>query len=131
MSKGNEKTIERIWFLSASIIIQPLCPFLYFRLPSFVSVSPCLGVRLGWTGDADVPLAGFSLHHYTSTLRLSFSGLLPECALLHSQPFDVNGNSWLREIWWKVSRPVFTPGQMALNKLGEKTQIRFSQKGLI
>lgn len=56
------------------------------------------------------------------------------CVIVHFYPpteaVDVNGNSWLREIWWKVSQPVFTPSQMALNKLGEKTQIHFSEKGL-
>lgn len=58
----------------------------------------------------------------------SLSRLAPECALLHSESFDVSGNSWLREIWWKVLRPVFTPSQMALNKLGgEDTNTLFSE----
>lgn len=99
----------------------------------FIFVSLCLSESLptstGWTMPIFLSLA--SLHHYRSMLRFSFSSLLPECALLHSKSFDVNGNSWLREIWWKVSQPVFIPSQMALNKLREKTQIHFSQKGLI
>lgn len=102
-------------------IIQSLSPYLYFCLTPFVSA--------GWT--MLIFLLQASLHHYRSMLRFSFSSLLPECALLHSKSFDVNGNSWLREIWWKVSQPVFIPSQMALNKLREKTQIHFSQKGLI
>lgn len=51
-------------------IIQSLCPFLYFRLTSFVSVSPCLSVCLRWMDDADIPLAGFtaSLHKHAELL---------------------------------------------------------------
>lgn len=110
MSKGNEEMVKGIGMYPVfffPFIIQPLCPFLYFRLTSFVSVSPCLGFCLSWMDDADIPLA-VSLHHFTSMLSFSFARLLPKCALLHWEPFDVNGNSWLRDIWWKVSRPVFT-----------------------
>lgn len=111
-------------FPSASVslsIFVLLCLLQFLPASVFVSV--------GWTMLIFLLLV--SLHHYRGMLRVSFTSFLPECALLRSEPFDVNGNSWLREIWWKVSRPVFTPSQMALNKLEEKAQIRSSQKGLI
>lgn len=108
-----------------------LCHLVSLSISLFLShsVSQSLLASVGWMMLIFLLLT--SLHHYRSMLKFSFSSLLHECALLHSKPFDVNGNSWLREIWWKVSRPVFTPSQMALNKLGGKTQIHFSQKGLI
>lgn len=107
------------------------CMSLYFPLTPSVSVSPCLGARLSRMDDADAPAVGLaaSLHKHAEVLLVwPFAGA---CTPALGGSFDVNGNSRLREVWWKVSQPVFTPSQMSLNKLGEKTQIRFSQKGLM
>lgn len=104
-------------------IIQPVCSFLCSHFTSSVSVSPCLSARLSRVEDA----------HCTTTqavLRISLSSLFFP-GVCTSALRALWSNSWLREIWWKVSRPVFTPSQMALNKLGEKTQIHFSYKGFI
>lgn len=94
--------------------------------PAFISLHLS---QFGWT-IADIPLRPFpciSTQACSGSLCLC---LLPECALLHSEPFDVIGNSWLREIWWKVSRPVFTPSQMALNKLGGEDANTLFSEGL-
>lgn len=118
-------------FPSFPRITFSLSPCLFcLCLTQFVSVSPSFCVGLSRMDSADIALAGFTAP-LQELAEVFFDRPLTACALLHSGPFDVNGNSCLSEIWWKVSRPVFTPSQMALNKLGEKTQIYFSQKGLI
>lgn len=144
--KGKEKTFRGIGMYLASFFplfkcfCQILSAFLSLSWSLSLNLSACLYifislhlsqflcasvvVTVGWMMLISLLLV--SLHCYRSTSRFSFTSLLLQCALPHSELFDVNGNSWLREIWWKVSRPVFTPGQMVLNKLGEKAQIHCS-----
>lgn len=71
-----------------------------------------------------------SLCRYMGLSRFSLTGLLHRVHTSTLQPFDVNGNSWLREIQWKVSVCVYTLPD-GLNKLVENTQIHFSLKSLI
>lgn len=114
-------------FLSTSIslVIQPVCPFLISLGLSQRLLASAL-VSVGWTMLIFLLLV--SLRRRTSTLGFFLTRLLPECALLRLGAFDVNGNSWLREIWWKVSRPVFTASQMASKQAGgEDTNTLFSE----
>lgn len=104
----------------ASLPRLPVLP-----LPSLSSALWSRSLISAQVDDAGPPPAAFCCITSESS---SLSRLAPECALLHSESFDVSGNSWLREIWWKVLRPVFTPSQMALNKLGgEDTNTLFSE----
>lgn len=105
-------------------LLSPLSFSLSAPFPAFI---PLHLSQFGWT-IADIPLCLFLCINTQACSGSLCLSLLPECALLHSEPFDVIGNSWLREIWWKVSRPVFTPSQMAPNKpRGEDANTLFSE----
>ena len=57
------------------------------------------------------------------------ASLLPKCAHLRSEHFDVNANSWFREIWWNLAACVYTKPDGS-KQAGGKTQIHFFSEGL-